>query len=80
MKLDRIEYFYTFTDEFETKKVKKFVYFFLMEYLSGETGNHDDEVEECRWFPIDEAVELFAFPDERGVVVKAKEMILNPER
>lgn len=77
MKLDRIDYFYTYKDEFETKKVKKFVYFFLMEYTSGDTAFHDDEVEECRWFEIDEAISLLTYVDERGVVERAKKEILK---
>ncbi|MEE9543069.1 MAG: NUDIX hydrolase [Thermodesulfobacteriota bacterium] len=76
-KLDRIEYFYTFKDEFETKKVFKIVYFFLMEYLSGDTDFHDDEVDECRWFEVDEAISLLTYPDERRVVERAKELILE---
>lgn len=74
-KLDRIEYFYTFTSDDETKKVFKLVYFFLMEYISGHTDDHDDEVDECRWFPIDEAVSLLKFADEKALVEKAKERI-----
>lgn len=77
--LGRIEYFYTFTDELESKKVFKMVYFFLMEFISGDTSMHDDEVDECRWFDIDEAASLLSFPDERMIVEKAKEEILKTE-
>lgn len=73
--LDRIEYFYTLKDEHETKRVFKMVYFFLMEYTSGDTSEHDDEVDECRWFPIDEAISLLTYADEKGVVEKAKGLI-----
>jgi len=76
-KIDRIEYFYTFKDARGTKKVKKFVYFFLMEFISGDTALHDDEVDECRWFEIIEAAELLTYADERGVVEKARELILR---
>ena len=29
--------------------------FFLFEYRSGDVADHDDEVEEARWIPLDEA-------------------------
>lgn len=74
-KIDRIGYFYTYTDGECSKKVFKLVYFFLMEYISGDTELHDDEVDECRWFPIDEAIELITYSDERDVLIKAKSMI-----
>jgi 8-oxo-dGTP diphosphatase len=76
-KIGEINYFYTFTDELEKKKVFKIVYFFLMEFISGDTeSHHDDEVDECRWFGIDEAEGLLKFPDEKGIIKKAK-MLIN---
>ncbi len=74
-KLGDIEYFYTYKDQHVTKKVFKIVYFFLMEYTEGDTSNHDDEVSECRWFPIDEALSLMSFDDERDIIRRAKEGI-----
>ncbi len=74
-KLGRIEYFYTFTDEGGAKKVFKIVWFFLMEYLSGTTDDHDEEVDECAWFEIDEAIGLLKFPDEKAIVERARERI-----
>ncbi len=73
--LGHIEYFYTYKDPTVTKKILKIVYFFLMEYTDGDTSNHDDEVSECRWFPIDEALSLMSFDDERDIIRMAREGI-----
>ena len=74
-KLGSIDYFYRFTGERGSRKVFKLVWFFLMQYQSGNTEDHDGEVDECRWFEIDEAISLLKFEDERGIVEKAKEYI-----
>src|SRR3954466_11344365 len=36
-------------------KIAKQVTFFLFEYRSGDVGDHDAEVEEARWIPLEEA-------------------------
>lgn len=74
-KIGHIEYFYTVKDSGPPKRVFKIVYFFLMEYLSGDVADHDDEVDECRWVPIAEAIELMRFKDEKETLEKARRMI-----
>ncbi|MFQ5330259.1 MAG: hypothetical protein ACE5D4_09780 [Thermodesulfobacteriota bacterium] len=37
--------------------------------------DHDDEVDECRWFPIDEAIERVEYDNEQAILRKAREMI-----
>jgi NADH pyrophosphatase NudC (nudix superfamily) len=51
------------------------VHFFLLRYLSGDTNEHDHEVNEARWVQIDQAVEMLAFENEKRVVSQAKGMI-----
>lgn len=74
-KIGRIEYFFAFKDEEETKRAFKIVYFFLMEYTGGRVADHDQEVDDCRWFPIDEAVRLMKYEDEKGILKKAGRLI-----
>jgi len=72
--LGHIEYFFTFKDE-EGEGVKRYfkiVYFFLMEYAGGDVFEHDKEVVDCKWFPIDEALKLMRYEDEREIIKKAK--------
>ena len=61
-KTDRIRYFKT-------------VHFYLMKHLGGNINEHDFEVEEARWFPIDEALQIMTFENERNIVSKATEML-----
>ncbi len=79
--LGHVEYFYTFKEEEEAKAVRvfKIVYFFLMEYLSGVVADHDDEVVDCRWFPINKAVGLLKYEDEKGILGKAKDALKELE-
>lgn len=74
-KIGHIEYFFTIKDETGPKRLFKIVYFFLMEYTSGDTSMHDHEVTDCQWFPVDEAIRLMKYEDEKGILKKAKKMI-----
>jgi NADH pyrophosphatase NudC (nudix superfamily) len=46
-----------------------------MRYRSGDTAEHDEEVNEARWFEIEEAARALAFKGERNVLELAREMI-----
>ena len=37
------------------KRIAKQVDFFLFDYLGGDVEDHDHEVEEARWMPLEEA-------------------------
>jgi 8-oxo-dGTP pyrophosphatase MutT (NUDIX family) len=67
------EIHYIFYSPEEQSKIQKTVHFFLMEYLEGSTADHDFEVEEARWFPIDKALEVLVYENEREIVRKAKQ-------
>jgi 8-oxo-dGTP diphosphatase len=73
--LGHIEYFFTMKDEAGPKRRFKIVYFFLMECTGGAASAHDEEVVECRFFPIDEAIRLMTYDDERGILMKAREVL-----
>lgn len=59
----------------ENTRYKKSVRYFLMEYISGDTANHDDEVTEARWVPLNTAFEMLTFKSDLSILEKAKEMI-----
>ena len=73
--LDVVEYWYVGDSRGRRVRFHKKVHFYLMRYLNGDVADHDHEVREARWLPIDEAVERLAFKNERNVVVRAKERI-----
>lgn len=74
-KIGHIEYFYSMKEDSGVRRIFKIVYFFLMEYISGDVADHDHEVDECRWVPIDEAISLMRFRDEKEIIEKARRMI-----
>lgn len=62
---------YTFRDRTHGRDVQKTVHYFLMRAVGGDTGQHDHEVVEARWAPLDEALRLMAYANERDVVRRA---------
>jgi 8-oxo-dGTP pyrophosphatase MutT (NUDIX family) len=78
--IEKIEYWYFAKQGDERVRIHKFVHFFLMEYVSGDVADHDHEVNEAQWFPIDEAVRNLAFKSEREVASKARELITSSLR
>lgn len=77
-KIGQISYWYFINDD--RVKVHKTVHFFLIKYVKGSTDDHDHEVDESRWFPIDEAVRNLSYKSERSIMQKANEMIQRMER
>ena len=70
-----IEYWFRSTYDPEPVRVHKFVHVFLLRYLAGSTDDHDDEVTEARWLPIDDALHTLSHKDERDMVERAKELL-----
>jgi 8-oxo-dGTP pyrophosphatase MutT (NUDIX family) len=53
------------------RRVYKTVHFYLFDYLSGSTADHDHEVEEARWMPLAEALTALSYPGERALIEQA---------
>jgi 8-oxo-dGTP diphosphatase len=71
-KLGDITYWYSNkTKAEEPVRIFKRVYFFLLRYLKGDVSQHEKEVEEVLWFPVEEAVEKLAYPSEKKTMRKA---------
>ena len=66
--LDTIDYWFNASYDGPTVRYHKHVHFFLMEFISGDTADHDDEVEEVRWFKGDVALATLAFDSERKIM------------
>jgi 8-oxo-dGTP pyrophosphatase MutT (NUDIX family) len=77
--IETVEYWYAGLDGGERVRFHKRVHFYLLRYLSGDTSNHDWEVNEARWVPIDDAKSQLAFDNEQRVVERAKELIADRE-
>lgn len=72
-KLGDITYWYYIQDE--NIKCRKTVHFYLMEYLSGNTDQHDLEVDEAEWFPLETALEKISFRGDRQILQLADERL-----
>jgi 8-oxo-dGTP diphosphatase len=69
-KLGEVSYWYSVQEE--NLKCRKTVYFYLMEYIGGNTSQHDSEVETAEWFPIDTAIQKISYNGDRVILKKAK--------
>ncbi len=67
-----IEYWFRWQEDGERTLYHKRVYFFLMRYCEGDAQQHDYEVEEVRWFPVDQALALLTYREEQEVIAFAK--------
>ena len=72
-RLGEVEYWYV-SDEEKTKFFKK-VSFFLLRHKEGDIRDHDFEVDEVAWVPIEAAVEKLTYPSERKLVRKAAKLL-----
>ena len=53
------------------RRIFKTVRFYLCEYVSGDTADHDHEVDDALWMPLDTARERLSFPGEREIIERA---------
>jgi 8-oxo-dGTP pyrophosphatase MutT (NUDIX family) len=53
------------------RRVRKTVRFFLCDFVDGSTDDHDHEVTEARWIPLEEAATRMTYPGERQMVERA---------
>ncbi len=66
-KLGDVEYSY----ERRGRRRNKRVAFYLFEYRSGSLDDHDQEIEEARWMPLEEAARELTHPGEQEIVRRA---------
>ncbi len=74
-KLGDVRYWY----QRSGRRVLKVVSFFLFEYRSGDVADHDEEIEEARWMPIEKAASALSYRGEREMVARAMSR-LGPDR
>jgi 8-oxo-dGTP pyrophosphatase MutT (NUDIX family) len=59
----------------EGTRIRKTVHFFLMDEANEPPGERDREMEEVRWFPLDEADSVAGFSSEKDIIAKAAEAV-----
>lgn len=65
--LGEVRYWYTRRG----RRISKTVSFYLFRYVSGDVADHDEEVEEARWMPLERATRSLSYPGEREMVRRA---------
>jgi 8-oxo-dGTP diphosphatase len=66
-RLGTVEYWYRRSG----LRVFKTVGYYLCDYVSGDTADHDDEVDEARWMPLERAQTELSYPGERRIIARA---------
>ncbi len=66
-KLGEVQYRY----ERRGRRIVKRVSFYLFDYDSGDLADHDHEIEEARWMPLEEAASALSYEGERSIVLRA---------
>ncbi len=66
-----IEYFFTH----KGRLVNKRVFHYLMIAIGGSVEAHDFEYDEARWFPLEEALRILAYENEKDIVRQAEPLI-----
>ena len=69
--LGTIRYLYVW----EGVRVRKQVRFFLMRATGGDVADHDEEMEDVRWFRVARVVKRAAYRGEREVLERAVELL-----
>jgi 8-oxo-dGTP pyrophosphatase MutT (NUDIX family) len=73
--IETIEYWYVGNKGKQRVRFHKFVHFFLLRYIAGQVSDHDWEVNEARWVPVEQAKEMLSFKSERQALEKAEKLI-----
>jgi 8-oxo-dGTP pyrophosphatase MutT (NUDIX family) len=74
-RIDAIQYWFYAGTGSNRIRFFKTVHFFLLRYVAGDVGEHDQEVNEARWVEIGAAVEMLSFESEKKIVRQARELI-----
>jgi 8-oxo-dGTP pyrophosphatase MutT (NUDIX family) len=74
-KLGDVEYSY----ERRGRRRNKRVAFYLFSYRSGRLEDHDHEIEDARWMPLEQAARELTYPGEREIVRRALSR-MSPDR
>jgi 8-oxo-dGTP pyrophosphatase MutT (NUDIX family) len=61
----------TYRYERRGRRIAKTVRFYLFRYVSGSVEDHDHEIEEARWMPLEQAARKLTYAGEREMVQRA---------
>ena len=67
----------TYWLKLENEKIKKTVYYFLMEYTGGDITKHDHEMENVQFLPVDQVEKRLTYKSDKKVWEQAKKLLVN---
>lgn len=73
--IDKVEYWFFVKEQGITIRIHKYVFFYLLKYLSGDVKDHDQEVNEAAWIDIQSGIDRLSFESEKKVLEQAKGFI-----
>jgi ADP-ribose pyrophosphatase YjhB (NUDIX family) len=56
------------------KRIHKTVHHYLFKEIGGDLKPQESEVDEARWFPLEEITTLLAYPDEKKLIARSGEL------
>ncbi len=56
------------------KRIHKTVHHYLFKEVGGELSPQVTEVDDVAWFPLDEIIDMLAYPDEKKLIAKSGEL------
>ena len=56
------------------KRIHKTVHHYLFKEVGGNLAPQESEVDEARWFPLEEIVNLLAYPDEKKLIARSGDL------
>lgn len=69
--LDPVTYWFNMDGE----KIKKTVYYFVMEFAGGDINEHDDEMENVEWIEKADVMEKLTYKSDKDVWKQAKQVL-----
>lgn len=75
--LGKIEYW--FIRPTDKVRCHKTVHFYLMRAVGGDVALHDQEYDEVRWFPVEEALKVMSYKNEQKTVEAAARALREGE-
>jgi 8-oxo-dGTP pyrophosphatase MutT (NUDIX family) len=62
------------------RRIRKIVHFYLCSFVSGSTDDHDHEVDDARWIPLERALTALTYEGERRLIARAMSRLAAQRR
>jgi len=69
--LGEVDYWYSM----DLYRIHKFVYYYLMRYIGGEITPQKEEIDEAKFFPIQEVESILTYPTDKKIFERAVEVL-----